>query len=842
MGFSPMPRSPTRKRDAEGWFQCTFDLGEQLRSRSDSIELESFGFDDEHSQQGTLCCRWRVGLIREVHIQSHLVGGGASKMKFGWLEKATRPAASERVKAALTMDRSMPEFANRVGGREADPWVPANREFDSLFARRHPPKSDARFFQQLSRGTGEERLELLNWFRAQVLKHNGHQVVIFDPYFEDAGLGLLLLCAQQNANCLVFRSLPKPSEPSQPGADKSNSVGLDNLLANCGQNRDRLRRINLQIYGLKHGRLHDRYILFIAPDGLPAAGFHLSNSFQHAAENYPFLVTSIPADVLFKVEEYKSQLLREAGAARLGDDAENLHIRLLFDSKASPISPPRFELLRFLDKAQAGDVLSLWTGQTSLQGLSGDPLRERMATLGLIGNQTLTLPLTASLSNFLAQHGGDFTSFTATWDVLGEVLAHSNPDAKTLGDVEFKNDFLEFLARFLEAAFDRTHDETSKELEVIRAHLFRDPIEKLLYSAFRSDHLFHLTKYAGLTWSELFAVRLLWERSPNRLLSIAEAEMRKVPAEVQIQDGVRLSLLSQITSEISLSAEFSISEAQRDRLIRSGSGLLYWMGLNALERQLGTPEGSQATLNVIATFAYPEQVRVLGWMIQRVAKQTETAATYSALIAALHKALPTPISKDDLKGMVDSMRGHMRQLVYTEPWLSQDVLFPLFENQRANIDDACEIWINELVGLLDGSFTPRLFERTRQGRVTLIAAFLFAYSSPERQRMSLTVIERILKRQQRIVQQPLANASNWTRWDDALVVSMWVLIFTKWALYYLQQRGMADSELESLSRGASELAMRRSMNEWQSKMTGNNQGELAAALDDVEELLDSSDD
>jgi hypothetical protein len=44
------------------WFQCRFDLGEQLRSRSDSIELESFGFDDEHSQQGTLCCRWRVGL------------------------------------------------------------------------------------------------------------------------------------------------------------------------------------------------------------------------------------------------------------------------------------------------------------------------------------------------------------------------------------------------------------------------------------------------------------------------------------------------------------------------------------------------------------------------------------------------------------------------------------------------------------------------------------------------------------------------------------------------------------------------------------------------------------
>jgi hypothetical protein len=99
-----------------------------------------------------------------------------------------------------------------------------------------------------------------------------------------------------------------------------------------------------------------------------------------------------------------------------------------------------------LDKVQAGDVLSLWTGQTSLQGLRGDQLKERMATLGLLGNQTLTLPLTASLSNFLAQQGGDLASFTTTWDVLGEVLAYSNTDAKTLGDVEFKSDFLEFFS------------------------------------------------------------------------------------------------------------------------------------------------------------------------------------------------------------------------------------------------------------------------------------------------------------------------------------------------------------------------------------------------------------
>jgi hypothetical protein len=216
--------------------------------------------------------------VREIFLQGQLSGGGARFMKFDWLEKATRSSASKRVKAALMMDRGNPGFNSRVGGRAVDPWVPANRDLTSLFERLYPPKSEGRFFPRLSQGSGEERLEFVTWLRTQLSKYAGHQVVIFDPYFEDAGLGLLLLCALQGADCLVFRSLPRPIDPTRPDTDKPSSRGFDNLLANCVQNQDRLKQLKLRIFGLKHGRLHDRYLLIIAPDGLPAAGFILSNS------------------------------------------------------------------------------------------------------------------------------------------------------------------------------------------------------------------------------------------------------------------------------------------------------------------------------------------------------------------------------------------------------------------------------------------------------------------------------------------------------------------------------------------------------------------------------------
>lgn len=75
------------ERDEEGVFHCKFELSDQLRARADSTELEIFGFDDDHSRQGTLCCRWRIGLIRELHLHGHVVGHGASPVKFDWLEK-----------------------------------------------------------------------------------------------------------------------------------------------------------------------------------------------------------------------------------------------------------------------------------------------------------------------------------------------------------------------------------------------------------------------------------------------------------------------------------------------------------------------------------------------------------------------------------------------------------------------------------------------------------------------------------------------------------------------------------------------------------------------------------
>lgn len=630
----------TAERDKDDAFSCRFEVSDQLRERTDTTELEIFGLYGENRGQGALCCRWCVVYAREINIQGHVVGQRTNAVQFDWLEKTTR--ASARVQAALTINRDNMGFGNLIGGRQSDPWVPVNRDLVALFERLHPSKSEGQFFLRWGQSDGEGRLQFVEWFRKLLSKYQQHQLVIFDPYFEDAGLGLMLLCAAPDSDYLVFTSLPKQSKADNavPDAlDKSTTGRINNLAASCEHNSHLLRRIKLRIYGLKEGRLHDRYILVMGPDGLPLAGFSLSNSFQQAAENYPLLVTPIPADTLLKVEQYKSALIKEVEAAQLEGESENPSMRLLFDSQASTAAPQRYEPLRFLEKTKAGDVLSVWTGQPSLQGLSGDPLKERMATLDLLKNDSLALPETAGLRNCLAQQAGNFASFTETWEVLGEVLAHSPTEDRHFIEVKFERGFLDFLERFLKASFDRTHDEKKSELAVVDARFFREPSETLLHSPYRVHHLFHATKYATLTWSEYYTVKLLWWHAPEMLLEAAEAEAVNVPKEPQSVDVIRLSLLSQVVSEISLSVQFDISELQRDRLISSNNGLLRWMGLNALEHQLEKPGGLSAVLHLTSAFAYQERVSILGWMIHRTSENEEKAEIYKGLVVALHEAL-----------------------------------------------------------------------------------------------------------------------------------------------------------------------------------------------------------
>ena len=117
---------------------------------------------------------------------------------------------------------------------------------------------------------------------------------------------------------------------------------------------------------------------------------------------------------------------------------------------------------------------------------------------------------TESLRNCLNRHAGDFVAFAATWEVLGELLAHSHTEDRHFRELESDRRVLGCLAQFLSSSFDRPHDRADKELVVADTRFFREPVETLLRSSYQPHHFFHATKYAALTWAEYFTIKFLW--------------------------------------------------------------------------------------------------------------------------------------------------------------------------------------------------------------------------------------------------------------------------------------------------------------------------------------------
>ena len=461
-----------------------------------------------------------------------------------------------------------------------------------------------------------------------------------------------------------------------------------------------------------------------------------------------------------------------------------------------------------------------------------------MTELGLLCAESLVLEdisLMSSLIKYLDRQSYNFVDFSAKWNVLGEILAHSPAgDLIDVTDLSAKTAFLDALAFFLIESFRRTQsEEVDAPIAVVASSHFLEPIDVLLTKSYRPHHFYHPVKYAALTWPEYFAINILWSNAPDTLISIAETQAMSLN---ESQTSVKLSLLSQIVSEIAVRTEYGLQDKQRDRLTQSTNGLLKWLGLNGLEASIKDAEGARTVVQYTSLFSNSERIRIIGWLTGHFAGSPSNVAIFDCLVDSLHGILPLKLNVADASLLVDSLRGHMRRLGWCEPWLFQRVLQPLFEGGRVTADDLCSIWGTELVTYLEETLRDQtcIFKRNAEGRITEITAFLFSRSGFQHQTITIKSLQQILKMVQRDIQLPLASTLNWGKWNTSLVISMWIFSFTQWASHFMTTPSEVESDLVRLAHEARRLALTRPLSEWESQ--GVEPGALAQFIQEVGQI------
>lgn len=781
-------------KDGIGNYECTFNVDVKLYSIADSISLDTYGAIDEHTGEFTLCDRETRHFIREINYQLNAVSSSSELNKFDWLEKTVTQKMSDRVAKVLSVKNNNFTSNNNITTRNIDIWVPVNRSLSKAFKCIYPEKSDGAFFPRWGTSSGEGRLQFTEWFKELTQASEDHLITVFDPYFEDAGLALILLSSAPNSNYMIFRT-------NCQAAGSQTTKGLNILLQACINNKKAMQKKTINIYGVNDGSLHDRYILVTDNNGLPVKGYHLSNSFQSAAENYPLLITPIPTDVLYKVVEYKNSLLS-------GSTDKVTH---LYNSKTCELEPVKLNNDdTFFENDVIGDVLSHWLNEPDLKRLKGEELINKLKVLGLYHDNFPKTIDPNGLKSFIDTIDFLNVDFSLYWRAIGEILSRTVSKCHDTDYFLSKTGFLNSLINILKQLLKRDYDGSTKcELSIISPAYFKQTLSELLRSSITSRDFSLEIKQSLLTWGEYFCIQYLWAYAPASLVEVVDTQTKELNNEFNKSDSIRLSVLGQLLREITFG---QTDERQIAALLDSNTDLLKWLAWCELDYRVA----SSNNLDIINTLPKNRQCVFICWLINRYSKIEQYEHLFNKLIDELHQRLPNKVNLPLLRNTIDSMRGNMK-LSWVEPWISRQAIFPLIDDKRIMFEDASQIWHEELILLLEpislrGS---RLFNASREGEVTSIAALLWVQSSQSHQNKCLQKFTQILQRQKQVIQQPLASTANWSNWDDSLKVSLWVWLFVEWCQHYNATTGRENTlKLVELYDTAKKQALVRPESEW----------------------------
>lgn len=511
----------------------------------------------------------------------------------------------------------------------------------------------------------------------------------------------------------------------------------------------------------------------------------------------------------------------------------------IFDSKHldSP-ARKRSERLDFLGWDLAGTALSTWTGDGSLFGLNGEGLRARLTELELLDGESLRVLATPGIQACVHLLNPSEDTSQEQWEVVAEILAHTTHGDSRWDVAGAENSaFIDFLEASLNHAFSRISNvATDTSFAVIQPDLFQQDLEIFLRGPYSHEHFHQGIKHQALTWADVYAIKILWNAAPEKLVTLSERHAATLDKEAHHRDAIKLSLLSQIVGEVSLAIVFGIADEQRESLLRSTNGFLKWMGLDSLREASKNSIEAKQVVARLASFDRQESIRIVCWLLSRLARNQGNDESFDIVRQALYNTLPPKLDKSDAEFLVDSLRGHMRKLGWSEPWLFAEVIAPLLEENRITPEELSVIWMKELSLYLDGKLLGEtvIFDRSREGRVTEIAAFLFTRSSFEAQNKAIDVLLKTLKKARANVQQPLASTMNWNKWDWSLMVAMWIYAFCRHAEHHTEESARLSSQLIDLCLSSRDVAMVRTLTEW--RCNGVERGALAAFLEEVAEI------
>lgn len=344
--------------------------------------------------------------LRSIQFNVMMVSGTYKTKGLSLLKRVDKRNASQ-AKELETFNRAAPDRGTVISNLGHDPYVTSGREIITSMEKMFPAPSKGKFFLNGWDHEAEEhgQLSFVKWMLDVISSTKDARLVLLDPYFDDGGIDLFAHARHTGFSFTILTCTQHRDEDgvalSDAGSGTTNMKHEDRLILACRAYEALLNNLQFELLDLqskdggKKALFHDRYLLLSGKDGIPKAGFHLSNSIQGATKNAPLLVTPIPDDILGEVAKYIEEL---SNADHASPAARKTEVKTLYSNISESVSHPK-ESVALIDTPGLGGLMALITGDPALSDLLGAPLELELINRGLLrperNNTSAPEPLTS---------------------------------------------------------------------------------------------------------------------------------------------------------------------------------------------------------------------------------------------------------------------------------------------------------------------------------------------------------------------------------------------------------------------------------------------------------------
>ena len=802
----------TVDKDAALPFDIRFNVDTFKDQIATAVTLEVFA-QPEESAEAFLCLQTGNYFVRSMHMDMRVIQSMRIEGKTDWLAKQVPARAKGQLEDAKAVQRSSTPSRSVIGGHKDDPWVDLNRGVARSLDLLLPKKSTARFFPKLSDSEGMSRLHLVAWLREIFSAHPNAQIAWFDPFIEDVGIDLLHRIGTSAGDYVMFTSEKQAkADGVAPASDGDQQQRIKNLLQKCHEwGSSSFGNVHLRVIALPANKLHDRMVLIRSREGLPLAGYQLSNSIQLANENHPLLVTPIPADTLPAIFTYMDDIIDATFHAQ--PDAV-MADKVLFDSKAQEQrdAPELVERTSLFDLRRAGDVFAWWLDIDELKKLSGAHLVEVADALGLVEEEKVCDSRFGEIPSKFWATGFGLEPFHDAWDAMGELLASlSAGELYKLRDAPLQRELEHNLLRHL----DPGRANSLPPVRAWRGHLdldyyFGQNLHELLKRGDDPERIFTYSP-PEVEYGEYYSIVLLWLKNPQSFANWFRDQVKDWPIGEKEWTASRMrqrALISTALRHICSESYHGSKSASISALLSTGCSITQWIGLHVLKDELNSGHAGVGILQELEVFPANVRTMIICWLINEA--NYEESDGLKTLVEQLTSMISVPLGDKELAEILDPVRGRLGRLHHITPWILEALLVPMLELSVIKPGQVALHWLGDLTAQwLPGLKGEHLsFRSISDGAFTDELAILFRFLNEDEQQTLVGELKRVSDKLARVIRIPLSTQVSWASYSRAHQVNLWIYSLAKRLKIFAV--GSVEEHLSSLLEDCSMLMNRLS--------------------------------